>query len=81
MPFSTHNLLSEVGIELEDACIIYEDNDGTRRLAMSGMGQKKARYLDRKYHHIQELCREDRVKVVRMPFSTHNLLSEVGIVT
>ncbi len=64
---SIHNLLSEVGIKLEGACIIYEDNDGTRRLAMSGMGQKKARHLDRKYHHIQELRRKERVKVLRMP--------------
>ncbi len=37
-----HNLMKESGINLEDTCLIHEDNDGSRRLAMNGMGQKKA---------------------------------------
>ncbi len=52
---------------LEDTCLIYEDNDGSRRLAMNGMGQKKARHLETKYHYVQELCRQNKVKVVRIP--------------
>ncbi len=47
--------------------MIYEDNDGSRRLAMNGMGQKKARHLETKHHYVQELCRLNRVKVVRIP--------------
>ncbi len=62
-----HNLLSEIGIELEDTCYILEDNDGSRRLAMSGMGQKKARHLQTKYHYVQELCSEGKIKVLRVP--------------
>ncbi len=61
-----HNLVNEVGIKIEDTCELFEDNDGARRLAMSGMGQKKARHLQTKHHYIQELCREGRVKVLRV---------------
>eukprot|EP01084_Bolivina_argentea_P051321 94407_1 len=43
------NLLKEMGIETPMATI-HEDNDGTRRLAMNGMGQGKARHLMAKHH-------------------------------
>ncbi len=46
---------------------IYEDNDGARRLAMNGMGQKRARYLDIKHHLVLDLCRDGKVEVVRLP--------------
>ncbi len=61
-----HNLVNEVGIKIEDTCELFEDNDGARRLTMSGMGQKKARHVQTKHHYIQELCREGRVKVLRV---------------
>ncbi len=61
------NLLSEIGVELEDTCCIFEDNDGSRRLAMSGMGQKKARHLQTKHHYVQELCSKGKIKVLRVP--------------
>ncbi len=61
------NLLKESGIPLEETRIIYEDNDGSRRLAMNGMGQKKARHLETKHHYVQELCGKNVVKVVRVP--------------
>ncbi len=46
------NLVGEVGVKLENGCYVHEDNDGSRRLAMSGMGQKNARHLDNKYHYV-----------------------------
>ncbi len=61
-----HNLVNELGIKIEDTCELFEDNDGSRRLAMSGMGQKKARHRQTKYHYVQELFREGRVKVLRV---------------
>ncbi len=62
-----HNLVKESGMILEETCKIYEDNDGSRRLAMSGMGQKKARHLQTKHHYVQELCGTGKVKVLRIP--------------
>ncbi len=52
-----YNMLEQCGVTLKGTCTIYEDNDGTRRLATNGMGQKKARHLDIKHHYVQELCR------------------------
>ncbi len=34
------NLLIQIQEELDGKCAVYEDNDGTRRLAMNGMVQK-----------------------------------------
>ncbi len=62
-----HNLVSEVGIKIEKQCKLFEDNDGARRLAIHGMGQKKARHLNLKYHKVQELCAIGSVKVLRVP--------------
>ncbi len=45
---------------------LHEDNDGCRRLAIAGMGQKRARHLEAKYHYVQELCEKGSVKVVRV---------------
>ncbi len=64
---SLHNLVSEIGIELTKTCVIYEDNNGSRRLAMDGMGQKKARHLETKHHLVQELCSQGKVTVERIP--------------
>ncbi len=66
---SLHNLLNEMGITIEGTCLIHEDNDGSRRLAMSGLGQKKSRHLLTKYHYVQELCKENMVKVKRIAYS------------
>ncbi len=63
---SLHNLLNKAGLKLEGTCLVHEDNDGSRRLAMCGMGQKKARHLDTKYHYVQELCKLGKVKVARV---------------
>ncbi len=60
------NLLTELGVDLGTP-VIYEDNDGARRLAMSGMGQKKARHLDVKHHLVQDLCRDGEIPVLRLP--------------
>ncbi len=60
------NLLKESRIELEDTCYVYEDNDGARRLAMNGMGQKKARHLETKHHYVQELCTAKKITVMRI---------------
>ncbi len=60
------NLLEELGINTSTPQI-YEDNDGARRLATSGMGQKRARHLDIKHHFVQDLCRDGKVEVVRLP--------------
>ncbi len=60
------NLLEELGMN-PSTPLIYEDNDGARRLAMSGMGQKRARHLDIKHHLVQDLCRDGQVEVVRLP--------------
>ncbi len=59
------NLLVDLGVD-PGTPIIYEDNDGARRLVMSGMGQKRARHLDIKHHFVQDLCRDGKVKVVRL---------------
>ncbi len=59
------HLMAEIGHEVTPPTL-HEDNDGCRRLATAGMGQKKARHLDAKYHYIQELCEEGSVKVVRI---------------
>ncbi len=34
-------MVGEVGVKLESGCYMHKDNDGSRRLAMSGMGQKR----------------------------------------
>ncbi len=60
------NLLVELGAD-PGTPVIYEDNDGARRLAMSDMGQKRARHLDIKHHLVQDLCRDGKVEVVRIP--------------
>ncbi len=60
------NLLMELGLD-PGTPIIYEDNDGARRLAMHGMGQRRARHLDIKYHVVQDLCKEGKLEVVRLP--------------
>ncbi len=60
-----HNLVSQMGIDLP-APLLLEDNDGARRLATAGMGQKKARHLQIKHHYVQELCRGGKVKVDRL---------------
>ncbi len=62
----THNLLMEMGME-KHTPIICEDNDGARRLAMNGMGQKKARHLDIKHHYVQSVCESGDVKIKRIP--------------
>ncbi len=59
------HLMAEIGHEVTPPTL-HEDNDGCRRLATAGMGQKKARRLDAKYHYIQELCEKGFVKVVRI---------------
>ncbi len=61
----THNLLTEMGADIP-APLLLEDNDGARRLAAAGMGQKKARHLQIKHHYVQELCREGRVRIDRL---------------
>ncbi len=61
----THNLLTGMGVDIP-APLLLEDNDGARRLAAAGMGQKKARHLQIKHHYVQELCREGRVSVNRL---------------
>ncbi len=37
------NLIDELGVKVSHIPVLCDDNDGVRRLAMSGMGQKKAR--------------------------------------
>ncbi len=46
--------------------LLLEDNDGARRLATAGMGQKKARHLQIKHHYVQELCKEGKVSIDRL---------------
>ncbi len=61
----TSHLMTEMGHEVTPP-ILHEDNDGCRRLAIAGMGQRRARHLEAKYHYIQELCERGSVKVVRV---------------
>ncbi len=61
----THNLMIEMGVELPTPLLL-EDNDGARRLAAAGMGQKKARHLQIKNHYVQELCKEGRIRIDRL---------------
>ncbi len=61
-----YNMISEIGIKVEKQCKLFEDNDGTRRLAMHGMGQKKARHLSSKYHKVQELCEKGKAIILRV---------------
>ncbi len=56
------NLLAEIGMDVQTP-IIYEDNDGARRLATDGMGKKKARHIEMKYHAIQDICKEGKVSI------------------
>ncbi len=65
---SIKNLINEMG-STTTIPSIYEDNDGARRLAMAGMGQKKARHLMTKHHYVQELCQEGEIKIERIPTS------------
>ncbi len=60
------NLLVEMGTD-PGTPLIYKDNDGARQLAMSGMGQKRARHLEIKHHFVQDLCRNENIKVIRLP--------------
>ncbi len=59
------NMLSELGISM-DPPTLWEDNDGSRRLATSGLGQRKARHLDIKYHYVQQLCKEGKIAIKRV---------------
>ncbi len=45
---------------------VYEDNDGAMRLAMSGLGQKRARHISVKRHYVQDLCTEGKLTVERV---------------
>ncbi|MCP3665672.1 MAG: hypothetical protein GY696_24775, partial [Gammaproteobacteria bacterium] len=60
------NLADGLGIKIDHPPTLYEDNDGVRRLATSGMGQKKARHLMMKLHYVQDLCEKGRIDVVRL---------------
>ncbi len=62
---SIRNLIREIGL-LTQVPIIHEDNDGARRLAMTGMGQGKARHLMTKHHYVQDLCRDGEIVVKRV---------------
>ncbi len=57
--------MTEMGVDLP-ASLLLEDNDGARRLAAAGMGQKKAKHLQVKHHYVQELSKEGRIKVERL---------------
>ncbi len=59
------NLLSELGVSTGSPTL-WEDNDGSRRLATSGLGQNKGRHLEIKCHYIQQLCKEKQVEVKRV---------------
>ncbi len=59
------NLLAQMGHKT-DPPVLHEDNDGCRRLAVAGMGQKRARHLEIKYHYIQELCEKGLVRIERV---------------
>ncbi len=59
------NLLKQMGHEIGPP-ILHEDNDGCRRLAIAGMGQKRARHLEVKYHYVQELCERGLVPIERV---------------
>ncbi len=61
-----YNMMNETGIMVEKMCKLFEDNDGARRLAMHGMGQKKARHLNSKYHKVQELCEKGEITIMRV---------------
>ncbi len=62
------NLLEEIGITPEQTCIIYEDNDGSGRLAMRGHGPKEGAPLanQKKHHYVQELCRNNKLRIVQV---------------
>ncbi len=60
------NLAVELGMKIDHPPILYEDNDGVRKLAKSGMGQKKARHLMMKLRYVQDLCEEGLIDVVRL---------------
>ncbi len=58
--------MSELRIKVNHPPTLYEDNDGVRRLAKSGMGQKRARHLMMKLHYVQDLCKGGLIDVVRV---------------
>ncbi len=59
------NLLAGMGHETGPHTL-REENDGCRKLALVGMGQKKARHLEVKYHYVQELCGKGAIRVTRI---------------
>ncbi len=59
------HLMTEMGHEVTSPTL-HEDNDGCKRLAIAGMGQKKARHLEAKYHYVQELCARGQVRAERI---------------
>ncbi len=59
------NLMKQMGRSIGPPTL-HEDNDGCRRLAIAGMGQKRARHLEVKYHYVQELCERGLVRVKRI---------------
>ncbi len=65
------NLAIGLEIKVDYPPVLYEDNDGVRRLAKSGMGQKKARHLMMKLHYVQDLCERGMVDVVRLAGEEH----------
>ncbi len=60
------NLAVGLGVTVDRPPVLYKDNDGVRRIAKSGMGQKKARHLMMKLHYVQDLCEKGTIDVVRL---------------
>ncbi|MCP4317758.1 MAG: Ty1/Copia family ribonuclease HI [Hyphomicrobiales bacterium] len=59
------NLMKQMDCKVNPPTL-HEDNDGCRRLAVAGMGQKRARHLEVKYHYVQELCTRGLIIVARV---------------
>ena len=45
--------------------VVHEDNTAAEHLANTGQGKKRARHLEVKYHTVQELVAEGKLRVVR----------------
>ncbi len=61
-----NNLIGELKIKIKHPPTLYEDNDGARKLATCGMGNKRARHLSMKLHYLQELCEKGEIKILRI---------------
>lgn len=70
-----NGVLEEIGINLEKAINIYEDNSGAIALAKNGKFCKNSKHIDISYHFVHDFEKKNFINVTKI--STDNQLADV----